>query len=436
VKDKIVLQLSEEFRYVLNKLESTQDNLFVTGKAGTGKSTLLQLFRNSTRKKVVVLAPTGVAALNVRGQTIHSFFGFPPRLINASEISKRRNTSLFRSMDVLIIDEISMVRADMLDNINRFLKINRSSSKPFGGVQVAFFGDLFQLPPVVANPEEKQFIQQHYRGNPFFFESHVLKEELQLEMVELTKVYRQEQDNFLRLLQAVRTNRIDESDLELLNACYQPDFEGGDFFITLSARNNTVDRINFTELGRLSTPSKYYTATISGNFNPSQYPTEARLELKEGAQVMFLRNNYELGYVNGSLGKIVSMDDATVKVRMQDDQNPGKEGNLIEVLPETWEILKYKYAPDSPDQFEYEVLGTFEQLPLRLAWAITIHKSQGKTFDRAIIDLGSGTFEHGQLYVALSRCRSLDGLVLKQPLRLRDVIVDEQIVSYYETQQR
>src|SRR5690606_13116806 len=193
-----------------------------------------------------------------------------------------------------------------------------------------------------------------------FFESDVLKEELQLEMVELTKVYRQEQQNFLRLLQAVRTNRLDETDVELLNACYQPDFEGGDFFITLSARNNTVDQINRTELGRLSTPSKFYTAAISGNFNPSQYPTEARLELKEGAQVMFLKNNYELGYVNGSLGKIVRLTDETVEVRLQNDLQPGKEGNLIEVLPETWEILKYKYSPESPDQFEYEVLGTFE----------------------------------------------------------------------------
>lgn len=436
MKEKKVLQLNDEFRYVLNKLENTREHLFVTGKAGTGKSTLLQLFRNSTRKKVIVLAPTGVAALNVRGQTIHSFFGFPPRLMPPSEIKKRRNASLFRSMEVLIIDEISMVRADMLDNINRFLKINRSDSRPFGGVQVAFFGDLFQLPPVVANPEEKQFIQQHYRGNPFFFESNVIQEELDIEMVELSKVYRQEAQSFLRLLQAVRTNRLDESDLEMLNACCNPNFEGGDFYITLSARNNTVDRINRAELSKIALPVVSYMATISGNFNPSQYPTEARLELKEGAQVMFLRNNYELGYVNGSLGKIVSLGDESVEVMMHNDQKPEEPGKIIEVIPETWEILKYKFAPETPDKFDYEVVGTFEQLPLRLAWAITIHKSQGKTFDRAIIDLGSGTFEHGQLYVALSRCRSLEGLVLKQSLRLRDVIVDDKIVTYYETQQR
>lgn len=429
--EKQPMVLNSDFRQALDLMERTQRNLFVTGRAGTGKSTLLQLFRNTTRKKTVVLAPTGVAALNVRGQTIHSFFGFPPRLIDRREIKKRKMRKLYQNMEVLIIDEISMVRADMLDNIDYFLRINREDPRPFGGVQVLLFGDLFQLPPVVAGPSEQQFFTTYYK-NPYFFSAHALQEEtFELEMLELRQVFRQEQRHFLRLLDAIRLNRVDEGDLEELNRRYMPDFEPEDFFITLSARNATVDAINQRELSKLQTPPRYYTAFVSGEFNPQLFPTDLRLELKEQAQVIFLKNDPERRFVNGTIGKITSLGPESIHV-----ETLRPDGGLeeIEVERAEWEILRYNMKPGEPDKIEAEVIGTFEQYPLRLAWAITIHKSQGKTFDKVVIDLGHGAFEHGQTYVALSRCRTLEGIVLKEKLRPRDVLVDERVVEFYEQQ--
>ncbi len=423
--------LNSDFQQALDLMEKTQRNLFITGRAGTGKSTLLQLFRNTTRKKAVVLAPTGVAALNVRGQTIHSFFGFPPRLIDRREIKKRKFRKLYQSMEVLIIDEISMVRADMLDNIDHFLRINREDHRPFGGVQVLFFGDLFQLPPVVAGHSEQQYFSTYYKS-PYFFSAHVLQEEtLELEMLELRQVFRQEQRHFLRLLDAIRLNRADESDLEELNQRYMPDFEPEDFFITLSARNATVDSINQRELGKLQTAPRYYTAFVSGEFNPQLFPTDLRLELKEQAQVIFLKNDPERRFVNGTIGKITRLDPESIHVEALKPDGSLEE---IEVERAEWEILRYNMKPGEPDQIEAEVIGTFEQYPLRLAWAITIHKSQGKTFDKVVIDLGRGAFEHGQTYVALSRCRTLEGIVLKEKLRPQDVLLDNRVVEYYEQQ--
>jgi ATP-dependent exoDNAse (exonuclease V) alpha subunit len=429
--DKQPMVLNSDFRQALDLMEKTQRNLFVTGRAGTGKSTLLQLFRNTTKKKAVVLAPTGVAALNVKGQTIHSFFGFPPRLIDRREIKKRKMRKLYQSMEALIIDEISMVRADMLDNIDHFLRINREDHRPFGGVQVLLFGDLFQLPPVVAGHSEQQYFTTYYK-NPYFFSAHVLQEEgFELEMLELRQVFRQEQRHFLRLLDAIRLNRVDEGDLEELNRRYMPDFEPEDFFITLSARNATVDTINQRELSKLQTPPRYYTAFVSGEFNPQLFPTDLRLELKEQAQVIFLKNDPERRYVNGTIGKITRLGPESIHVEALKPDGGLEE---IEVERSEWEILRYNMKPGVPDQIEAEVIGTFEQYPLRLAWAITIHKSQGKTFDKVVIDLGRGAFEHGQTYVALSRCRTLEGIVLKEKLRPRDVLVDERVVEFYEQQ--
>jgi len=426
--DKKPLELSPDFKHALNLIEKEGRNVFITGRAGTGKSTLLQLFRNTARRKVVVLTPTGIAALNVKGQTIHSFFGFPPRPLAVSEIRKRRNRRLYQNMEVLVIDEISMVRADLLDNIDMFLRINRESPLPFGGLQVVFFGDLFQLPPVVASGLEAMRFQSEY-DSPYFFSARAMQEDsFQMEKVELQKVYRQESRHFLRLLEAVRLNRIDYDDLEDLNSRCLPQFEPEDFYITLSARNARVDAINNKELERIPFPERVYTATITGDFDPRLYPTDPALRLKPGAQVMFLKNDPDKQFVNGTIGKVTDLAAETATVLVEE----GGASRQVEAGRMEWEILRYKPHPTDINKIDTEIIGTFRQFPLKLAWAITIHKSQGKTFDKAIIDLGQGAFEHGQTYVALSRCRSLEGLVLKQPIRMRDILTDERVVQYYE----
>lgn len=425
--DKQPLELNDDFQFVLDAIEKQSKNLFITGRAGTGKSTLLQLFRNTTRKKVVVLAPTGIAALNVGGQTIHSFFGFPPRLISKLDIKKRRERRLYKNLEVLVIDEISMVRADMLDNIDYFLRLNRENPAPFGGVQVVFFGDLFQLPPVIASDVEANLFQSQY-ASPYFFSAQVL-EDFTMEMVELQKVYRQENRNFLKLLDAVRLNRLDYDLLAELNERYDPEFVPQEFYITLSARNNRADAINREELERIPLPAQTYVATITGNFKESLYPTDPALRLKLSAQVMFIKNDPKRQFVNGTIGKVVKLEDDKVTVMVEE---ANAERRYVEVERMDWEILRYKPSLTDLTQIETETLGTFQQFPLKLAWAITIHKSQGKTFDKVIIDLGTGAFEHGQTYVALSRCRTLEGIVLKQPIRPKDILTDERIVEFYE----
>ncbi len=426
-KMKIPISLSQEFSGVLDQLEYTKDHLFITGRAGTGKSTLLQVFRNTTKKRVVVLAPTGIAALNVRGQTIHSFFGFPPRLLNKSEIEKRKNFRIYVNIDMIIIDEISMVRADIIDNIDYFLRINRNVNAPFGGVQMIFFGDLFQLPPVVSTPFEKEYFRTTY-PTPYFF-SAVAIHHIELKMVELLHVYRQEERNFINLLDNIRLNSLDYDDFMYLNERHLPAPEEDDFFITLCSRNDIANRINENELKSIQLPEGAYQATVVGEFNPQLYPTDFNLILKEGAQVMFVKNDLQKQFVNGTIGIVTEANYERIMVRIPDENGPDK---TIEVDRQEWEILKYENDAEKPQQITTKVVGTFKQYPLKLAWAITIHKSQGKTFDRVIIDMGGGAFESGQTYVALSRCRTLEGVILKQPLRNRDIIVDERITEYYE----
>jgi len=430
--DRPTLQLTDDFRHALDVLEKTDNSLFVTGKAGTGKSTLLQLFRNTTKKKCAVLAPTGVAALNVQGQTIHSFFGFPPRIITPKEagqkVMRKDLLRMYKNLEVLIIDEISMVRADMLDGMDKFLRVNRENFRPFGGVQVVFFGDLFQLPPVVTrDPVEAAYFQDYYE-TPYFFSAKIFQEpDFQLENLELRKVYRQESRHFLRLLEAVRVNEIDHDDLEDLNERHVPDFAETDGYITLCSRNNTADNINRRELSLLPEKEFEFLAEVKGQFDPKLYPTEAALCLKKGAQVMFVRNDSEeRQFVNGTIGKIIELGKDTIIV--QTEEHGGKK-RKIEVPKSEWEIIRYKGSMTGG--LETETVGSFTQYPLKLAWAITIHKSQGKTFDRVLIDLGGGAFEHGQLYVALSRCRTLEGIVLRQRIRPQDVITDERVVAFY-----
>lgn len=402
--------------------------MFITGRAGTGKSTLLTLFRQTTSKKVAVLAPTGIAALNVKGQTIHSFFGFPPRLLRPDEIRKKKNHKLYKAIDVLIIDEISMVRADIFDNIDIFLRKNRENNQAFGGVQIVLFGDLFQLPPIVS-AQEKPFFYDRY-PHPYFFAARVFQE-LELDFLELSKVYRQENIRFLRMLDAIRLNQLEPEDLEELNQrCIDRQEPEKGFYITLSARNASVDALNFKKLSGIAGPGKFYQARISGQFDPKWYPTESLLQFKKGAQVMFLRNDPEKKYVNGSIGEITNISaDDHIMVKLTDTTGKSRE---IEVWPHDWEIIKYKIS-ENTGLLETEVIGAFTQFPLRLAWAITIHKAQGKTFDRVIIDLGGGAFEKGQTYVALSRCRTLEGILLQKPIRYTDIIVDDMVVEFYET---
>lgn len=425
-----IYKLNPDFTYALDAIEKEGKSVFITGRAGTGKSTLLRLFRDTTRKKTVTLAPTGIAALNIGGQTIHSFFGFPAKPINRSDLlKKRRKRSLYKKLEILIIDEISMVRADLLDHIDIFLRVNRENPAPFGGVQVVFFGDLFQLPPVISNDIEALLLQNQYKS-PYFFSAEVLQNEVELEHIELRQVFRQDNRHFLRLLEMIRLNRMDTDDLSDINERYLPTFKPDGPYITLSARNARVNSVNQKSLDALTTPPFIYMATISGSFNPKMYPTEAILVLKEEAQVMFIKNDPEKRFVNGSIGKIHKLSNNSIQVAL----DSGPKSKIIEVPKFEWEIIKYKVNEKEPNKIETEILGSFTQYPLKLAWAITIHKAQGKTFDRVIIDLGRGAFEFGQTYVAFSRCRTLEGIVLKQKLKLSDIKTDQRIVDYYEQQ--
>ncbi len=428
--NKNPLELNEDFKYALDVLEKTQKNIFITGRAGTGKSTLLQLFRRTTRKNAVVLAPTGIAALNVQGQTIHSFFGFSAKLMSSHDIKRRRDRKIYENLEILIIDEISMVRADLLDQIDLFLRVNRDNMRePFGGVQIIFFGDMFQLPPVVASQEEQHFFQTVYES-PFFFAAKVFEQpNFQMEALELQRVYRQAARQFVRLLDAVRLNVMDFDDLDDLNSRHLPNFTSSDYYITLSTRNAIVDSLNERALKTLPTLEETFIAEINGSFEPKQFPTESALRLKLGAQVMFIKNDPKREFVNGTIGKVVQLKHDNIVVQVE-----ARDGSLknIEVEKQLWEIMRYKLSDSDPNKIDSESIGSFKQYPLRLAWAITIHKSQGKTFDKVIIDLGSGAFEHGQTYVALSRCRTLEGIVLKQKIRPQDVIVDERIIDFYE----
>ncbi len=422
--DKPPIELSDDYRYALDLLEKHNTSMFITGKAGTGKSTLLQLFRNTTKKRVVVLAPTGIAALNVQGQTIHSFFGFPPKPLTKKDITPRRYKKLYKRIDTIIIDEISMVRADMMDNIDYFLRINCENPAPFGGKQVIFFGDLFQLPPIVKNEEQMYFSLQY--DSPYFFSAMVFND-FHLEPFELRKVYRQDNIHFIKLLDRVRTNRIDWDDIETLNERYMPeDFETDDSYITLSTVNRIVNQLNSRKLRELNTLEMTYIGKVEGNFSERTFPTDLDLRLRVGAQVMFVKNDPERQFVNGTLGKIEELAPDKIKVMLTED---GKQ-KVIEVEKTTWEILKYRM--NDKNEINTEPVGSFTQYPLRLAWAVTIHKSQGKTFDRVVIDLGRGAFAHGQTYVALSRCRTFEGILLKQKIKPQDVMLDERIVQYYE----
>lgn len=429
--DKEPVKINEEFNDILDLIENEHHHLFITGRAGTGKSTLLSILKKTTRKNAAVLAPTGIAALNVGGQTIHSFFKFPPKMINPQELGKRKNHRFYKKLKLLIIDEISMVRADMMDCIDIFLRNNIENPKPFGGVQLVVFGDLFQLPPVVASQFERQFLKEKY-GSPYFFAAQVFQGEIDLKMIELVTVYRQTERRFINLLDNIRTRSFDYEDLEEVNQQVEAHIDEDDFSITLCATNAKVNAINNEKLKEIASPTFEFQAKVSGHFATSVFPSDQYLWLKENAQVMFVKNDPEGNYVNGSLGRIIRLDadSITVQTRINNEEK------ILELDRVEWEVLKYEVDQNEPDKFKTSVTGTFTQYPIKLAWAITIHKSQGKTFDNIIIDLGRGAFDYGQTYVALSRCRTLEGISLKKPITPKDIIVDPIVVDYYETKKR
>ena len=414
------IEFNEYFKTAFELIEAGK-NVFVTGRAGTGKSTFLTYFVTHTKNRAVVMAPTGVAAVNVQGQTIHSFFALAPG-VTVSEARKealnRKKTDLFEKVDVFVIDEVSMVRADLMDCIDIFLQTALKSKLAFGGKQVVFIGDLYQLPPVVKGEQKKAFGHQY--ASQYFFDSLVMKN-LELTLVEFEKIYRQSDQKFIGMLNRIRNKTIDDSDLKKLNERTE-NIEQDDGFIHLVTTNKMAEEINAKKLSKIKEKEHKFRGLIEGNFSFDSLPTELLLKLKVGAQVMFVANDSWKKWVNGTIGTITKISGKNVKVQLAS----GKEVN---VKPHAWEIFKYKYN-QTAREIEKETVGAFTQLPLRLAWAITIHKSQGKTFDKVIIDIGKGTFTHGQMYVALSRCTTLNGMKIKTPIRKNDIWLDWKIVNF------
>ncbi|WP_279120956.1 helix-turn-helix domain-containing protein [Bacteroides acidifaciens] len=420
------LQLAWQF------IENTGTHLFLTGKAGTGKTTFLRRLREQSPKRMVVLAPTGIAAINAGGVTIHSFFQLsfapfvPDTTLNSAQIHYRINKekrNIIRSMDLLVIDEISMVRADLLDAVDATLRRYRDREKPFGGVQLLMIGDLQQLAPVVKDSEWEML--RHYYETPYFFASRALRETTYM-TIELEKVYRQSDTFFLSLLNKIRENKADDEVLNELNKRYQRDFQPPkeEGYIRLTTHNNQAQRINDRELASLPGKAYSFRAEVKDDFPEYSYPADEVLTIKEGAQIMFLKNDVssEKRYYNGMIGEVVTVNETGMFVRGKDSEHE------FQLLQEEWGNYKYVLNEETKEITE-EIAGVFRQYPIRLAWAITIHKSQGLTFERAIID-ARNSFAHGQTYVALSRCKTLDGMVLESPLR-REAIISDSVVDNF-----
>ncbi len=417
------ITLSEEQQTLFDKIEHSTDHFFITGKAGTGKSVLLQYLKFKSKKRLVVGAFTGVAALNVGGQTLNSLFELPTGFIDLSRLTvSGRVSTLMRHVDTVVIDEISMVRADMMGAIDVILRQARKNDVPFGGVQMVMFGDLYQLPPVVADEALHQYFA-HNHGGPYFFNADVWQRAT-LHTFELSHIFRQQDDEeFKAILNSVRKNQIEDTVLSSLNQRHV-DQVPTDGVVTLATRNAVVDRINNDRLARLGGELYEYRADVSGNLERSAFPAEEFLRLKKGAQVMLLKNDPEKRWVNGTVGVVESLSSSEIKVRIN--------GEIIYSIPRaTWTKIRYFYDTETR-KIEEEVLSSFTQFPLRLAWAFTIHKSQGKTYNAVVVNMEGGAFAHGQTYVALSRCTSLNGLYLTQPIERDDIKVDPVVVSFME----
>ena len=428
---------NKEFQDALQLITHTRQSVFLTGKAGTGKSTFLKYICNHTKKKYVVLAPTGIAAINAGGVTLHSFFKLPfrPMLPDDPDLSlshgrifeffkyPKEKRKIIAEVDLIIIDEISMVRADIIDCVDRILRVYSGNMRlPFGGKQLLFVGDVFQLEPVV--PSDQKEILSLFYASPFFFSARVFKD-INLVPIELQKVYRQTDSVFINILDRIRNNAARKQELDTLNGRYFPSFEpqNEDMYITLATRRDQVDFINEKKLAELPGEEYVSVGKIEGDFPESSLPTQLNLSIKEQAQVIFIDNDYERRWVNGTIGMVSGIDEnVNVYVLLES----GVE-HLVE--PTSWRNYKYKYN-EKEKRIEEEIVGTFEQLPIRLAWAITVHKSQGLTFSRVVVDLTGGVFAGGQTYVALSRCTSLEGLVLKSKISSRDIFIRKEIVEF------
>ena len=424
-----------EFQDAWSVLQRTHRSVFLTGKAGTGKSTFLKYIQDNIKKKTVVLAPTGIAAVNVGGQTMHSFFKIPfkpmvpddPDYANPARMRKmlrytKEKVKLIRELELIIIDEISMVRADIIDFVDRVLRVYSGNMRePFGGKQLLLVGDIFQLEPVVTH-DTRDILRRYYK-NFFFFNARAFAQ-INLVAIELRKIYRQSDNAFIALLDRIRINRASSADMAHLNQRCDPNYHEvyDDFAITLATRRDTVDSINDEHMKALKTPEYVYEGAIEGDFPENSLPTAYNLALKEGAQVIFIRNDKEGRWCNGTIARVTKLTETRVYVALEN-------GEEMAVEREVWENMQYTYN-EKEKKVEEKVLGTFSQIPIKPAWALTVHRSQGLTFNKVVIDFAGGAFTGGQTYVALSRCTSLEGITLLKPLSERDIIVNMAVVEF------
>lgn len=404
---------ADKYHEVANIVENTKGAIYLTGRAGTGKTTFLKNFLNNTELKAVIIAPTGIAALNAGGQTAHSLFKLPPSLIRPQDIKRVREGRILRAIDIMVIDEVSMVRSDLMDAIDRSLRLHRGVAKPFGGVRLLCVGDNAQLPPVVKNDEID--ILEEWFGGPYFFNSPSARL-IDWTVIELCHAFRQTEERFLEILNRVRGGKITRDDYDLLedriNNNATIDVDNG---VILTTTNEAAKRINDKEMAALPDKGKIYQCDVDGVFDEKLFPTEGDLNLKIGAKVMILRNDADKRWVNGTLATIVDLLKDSVKVKI------GRHIHEIETAE--WE--RYAYELDENNEPKRKTVGVFRQLPIRPAWALTIHKAQGLTFDRVHVDFGRGAFAHGQTYVALSRCRTLEGLTISRNLKGSDIIIEK-----------
>ena len=419
------MELNEQSTKVLDLLKDNK-SVFITGRAGTGKSTLISYYRQNINPQAVFLASTGVSALNIAGETIHRFFGFSPRTTLTSIIKRHREplrADKYKMLKTIVIDEVSMVRADLLDMVDQFLRIyGPAVGSPFGGVQMIFVGDLYQLPPVVTKDDQQPFNAQY--DSPYFFSSNVIQNsDFKLHRIELKQVYRQEDGDFLNILNSVRTGNIPPDQLKTLNKrClpYKPLVNGEDPPIILTTLRKTADKINTEKLNSIDKQAHQYIAEIGGTVPKSMYPVDELIVLKQGSRVMTTHNCPLNTYANGSIGTVVSLTDDNLDILFD-------EGTLVKLSRSIWEIKSYESNGIS---IQAKSIGMYSQFPIRLAYAITIHKSQGMTYDAATLDFGNGAFCHGQTYVALSRVKSLTGIYLNGPLTDKDIFCDERVKEY------